>query len=135
MFNRAFFSLTPLCSALIAAALISVGGAVSLYAQGFVTSVRVDCNPDSSGTVRIELFRDAVPLSNDFVSCTEGAVTTLDVVTAEEPNVWRIGGSAAGGSIAILCPEEASTRFPAVYQCAAGKTGVHVMAFRPRSAD
>ena len=134
--RQASFSLLMLlCSGLIATALMCLGGAVTVYAQGFVTSVRLDCVSESSAGIRLELFRDGVLLRDDLLTCTDGGATAVDLVTTEEPNAWRLGGSVQSPGQILLCSDEAGTRFPELYECGIRDTRAHLIAFRPRSAD
>ena len=114
-------------------------GAVKAQSGSFYSEVRIDCRPGSSGSARIQLFKDGVadPEGVLSIECTDGEAAKSYALTTTEPNGWQIGGSVSSPVIGIplLCGPEAGTRFPAVYQCGAGNAAVHVMVFRPRHVN
>src|SRR5687767_7939328 len=100
---------------------------VKAQSGSFLTEARVDCTPGTSGNVNIQLFRDGVMIFEEVAQCIDGGATNVEMLTPQaEPNAWQIFGT-ANGEFNVLCSAEAGTRFPAVWQCSAGRTAVHVI--------
>jgi hypothetical protein len=92
----------------------ATAAAVAAPPQTFVTGLRVDCGPGTTGASAVTLTRDEVPLSTTPLECSSGGNDRVDVVTTEKPNDWHIPGGFAGF---FLCVPQSGTVFPELYTC------------------